>query len=78
MKAMTVIPAGARAGNLGTEEVDLNAVYGGGQPGSANTQWAKYTPSGSLSLKIDNTGAQGFFKAGREYIVEIREAAEGE
>lgn len=78
MQAQTVIPAGARMGNRGTEELEMSAVYGGGKPGSANTEWAKYTPSGSLSMKIDNPDAQGFFKPGKEYILTIREAEEGE
>lgn len=76
MQAQTVIPAGARHGNPGTEELEMQAVYG--KDGSANKAWSKYTPSGSLSLKIDNPDAQGFFKPGKEYIVEIREAEPGE
>lgn len=76
MAAQTVIPAGSYAGNPGTEEVKLNAVYG--KDGSANKQWSKYTPSGSLEAKIDNPEAQAFFKAGKEYIVDIREAGPDE
>lgn len=76
MMAQSVIPAGSYAGNPGSEDVQLNAVYG--KDGSANKSWAKYTPSGSLALKIDNPDAQAFFKAGKEYLITIREAGPDE
>lgn len=56
------------------ETPTLRAAYGDGP----NTQWAKYTPSGSIQMQIDNPGAQGFFQPGKEYIVTFREAGEGE
>lgn len=58
----------------GSEEPELRAVYGESGP---NAQWAKYTPSGSVKLFIDNPGAHGFFRPGKEYIVTFREAGEG-
>ncbi len=76
MQAQTVIPAGSSIFNPSTEEAKLFAVYG--KDGTANKEWAKSTPSGSLELKIDNPDVHGFFKPGREYILTIREAAEGE
>lgn len=54
----------------GSEEPELRAVYGESGP---NAQWAKYTPSGSVKLFIDNPGAHGFFRPGKEYIVTFRE-----
>jgi hypothetical protein len=43
-----------------------------------NKAWSEATPAGQLTMTISNPGAQGFFQAGKEYIVEIREAGEGE
>lgn len=57
------------------ENVHLNAVYG---EDGINKQWSKWTPAGSLNLSISNPDAQGFFRAGKEYIVTIREAQPGE
>lgn len=71
MQAQSVIPAGSRVHNPSTEEVELHAVYG--RDGSANKEWAKSTPSGSLKLAIDNSAVHGFFKPGREYYVDIHE-----
>jgi hypothetical protein len=58
-----------------TERVTLNAVYA---EQGVNKSWATSTPSGSLTLGIDNPSAQGFFAKGKEYIVTIREAQPGE
>lgn len=57
------------------EEVVLQAVAG---DSPTNKSWSKYTPSGSLSLTITNPAAQRFIQAGKEYIVTIRAAGEGE
>lgn len=59
----------------GNEIVALNAVYA---EEGVNKQWAQSTPSGNLSLWINNPAAQGFFAGGKEYIVTIREAQPGE
>lgn len=56
-----------------TENVSLSAVTGM-DGNEINKEWAKLTPCGSLNLSIDNKAAQGFFHAGKEYIVTIREA----
>lgn len=56
------------------ETPTLRAVYGDG----LNAQWAKYTPSGSIQMQIDNPGAQGFFQPGKEYIVMFWEAGADE
>lgn len=58
-----------------SENVQLNAVYA---EEGVNKSWATSTPSGSLSLTIDNPGAQGFFHKDKEYIILIREAVAGE
>ena len=59
----------------GSENISLSAVYA---EEGINKAWATSTPSGALSLGINNPGAQGFFQAGKEYIVTIREAQPGE
>jgi hypothetical protein len=43
------------------EEVSLQAVYG--DNGSANAEWSKWTPAGSVSLTINNPNAFDKFKA---------------
>jgi hypothetical protein len=56
------------------EEVRLSAVYG--KDGSANAQWSKSTPSGSVNLTITNPDAWGKIKQGRFYFVDVSEATE--
>ncbi len=58
-----------------SELVRLNAVYA---EHGVNEAWATSTPSGTLSLTIDNPNAQGFFKRDVEYLISIREATPGE
>lgn len=57
------------------ESVTLNAVYA---EEGVNKEWSKYTPSGTLQMTITNPAAQGKLKQGHEYILDIREAQEGE
>ncbi|MBL9115498.1 MAG: hypothetical protein JNJ83_10880 [Verrucomicrobiaceae bacterium] len=57
------------------EDVELNAVHA---DSPINKQWATYTPSASLSMSIDNEAAHGLIQPGKDYIITIREAAEGE
>jgi hypothetical protein len=57
------------------ENIALSAVYA---EDGINKQWASSTPCGQLTLTIDNPAAQGFFSAGKEYIVTVREAQPGE
>jgi hypothetical protein len=74
MQAQSVIPPGARL--YGTnEEVELSAVYGGSTNAEDNT-YARATPTGRLQLQIDNPSAQGFFKPGKKYYVDISEVPE--
>jgi hypothetical protein len=58
-----------------TENIELNAVYA---EEGVNKAWATATPSGRLTLSIDNPQAQGLFQKGKEYLVTIREAQPGE
>ena len=39
-----------------------------------NKSFSKYTPSGKLELMITNPNAEGFFKPGKEYYLDISEA----
>ncbi len=39
----------------------------------ANKTWAKYTPSGSIELGIDNPEAVDAFQLGQSYFVDFRE-----
>lgn len=74
MQAQTVIPPSATM--YGRSEVaELFAVYGGTSNAEDNT-FATASPSGSLKLTIDNSGAQGFFKPGKKYYVDITECPE--
>lgn len=55
------------------EQVDLNAVYD-----DANKSWSKWTPAGQLRLTINNPDAQGKFKVGKTYFLDITEAPAAE
>jgi hypothetical protein len=44
----------------------------------ANKTWSKYTPSGSISMTIDNPDAVGQFKIGGTYFVDFSPAPENE
>lgn len=39
-----------------------------------NKTFSMYTPSGEIKLLINNPNAIGFFKAGKEYLVEFKES----
>lgn len=39
-----------------------------------NKSFSMYTPSGEIRLHITNPNTIGFFQAGKEYLVEFREA----
>lgn len=74
MQAQTVIPPEATMYGR-SETVKLVAVYGGSTNAEDNT-FATASPSGSLKLVIDNPSAQGFFKPGKKYYIDIVEAPE--
>ncbi len=56
-------------GNITQEELGLNAVYG--KEGSANAQWSKWTPSGSLTMSISNPEAFGKVLPGQFLFVDL-------
>lgn len=53
-----------------SEKVHLMAVAD-----EANKEWAKWTPSGQLSMQIDNPDAQGRFKPGGYYFLDFAETS---
>lgn len=53
-----------------TEIVKLHAVSSS-KPDAVNTQWAKWTPCGSLELQINNPAAQGRLKPGMFLYVDL-------
>ena len=59
--------------DTGSEEVHLQPVTSGSDE---NKTWSKYTPSGSLKMVISADGAVGCIKAGREYYLDIVDAAD--
>lgn len=63
----------------GAEQIKLNAVCG--KPFDANgdsedNSYARWTPSGELSLTITNPNLLGKFKPGQKFYVDFTEAAE--
>lgn len=60
----------------GSEAVQLQAVYGDKE--GVNAQWAKFTPSGSLSMTISAEGAQGKLVPGVEYFIDFSVASPAE
>lgn len=58
----------------GSEAVELTAANG--RADTANAQWSKWTPSGKLTMTINNPGAQGQLKPGNYYMLTLSEAAE--
>ena len=52
--------------NVSREVIALGAVYGPG-----NEEWAKYTPSGHVTLTIDNPNCWGYFQEGKEYLLDF-------
>lgn len=59
--------------NSWSENPTLTAVYAGDKNGEDNT-YAKSTPSGKLTLQIDNPTAKGFLVPGKNYYIDITEA----
>jgi hypothetical protein len=57
------------AGNINSEEIGFNAVYG--KEGSANAQWSKWTPCASLTMTINNPAAFGKVLPGQFVFVDL-------
>lgn len=53
-----------------SQQVTFNAVYSDA-PNDPNSEWSKWTPSGSLTMLITNPAAYSQFKAGQEYFLDI-------
>lgn len=49
------------------ERVRLNAVIGGIGSNEEDNQYAKYTPSMTVELQVDNPACFGFYKPGAQY-----------
>lgn len=56
-------------GNIQSEEIGLNAVYG--PEGSPNAQWSKWTPMASLSMTVNNPAAFGKVLPGQFFFVDL-------
>lgn len=56
-------------GETTQEEIRLSVVYG--KEGTANNQWSKYTPSGSLTMTISNPSAFGRLLPGKYFFVDL-------
>lgn len=63
-------------GNPQSEIVKLCASNG--KKDTANAQWAKWTPCGTLDMTINNPDAQGKLEPGKHYFLDIAEAGEDE
>lgn len=61
---------GGKTPNL---KVTLNAVYSN-DPKSENHSFSSSTPSGEIWMMVSNPAIDGFFKAGKEYYIDINEA----
>jgi hypothetical protein len=57
-----------------SEQVELQAANG--RADTANAQWSKWTPSGKLTMTINNPAAQGQLLPGKYYFLDLTEAAE--
>lgn len=58
----------------GAESVDLQAANG--RRDTANAQWSTWTPSGKLTMHINNPDAHGKILPGKFYFVDLSEADE--
>lgn len=64
-------------GHQGVVDVKLQAVYGG-KDEKANASWAKWTPSGEVTLQITNPEASKQLELGKCYFVDLNPAEEAE
>ena len=53
-----------------SQQIKLQAVYSD-DPSSPNTQWSKWTPSGSLDLTITNPNAFNKVLRGQEFYIDL-------
>lgn len=57
-------------GNITAEELAFSVVYSS-KEGSANAQWCKWTPSGSLGFTVSNPAAFGKVLPGQFFFVDL-------
>ena len=57
-----------------SREYSFSPVYGA--DGSANADWSKWTPNGSLQMTINNPACFDKFETGREYYLDFTPAEE--
>jgi hypothetical protein len=68
-------------GNSLAVNVRLSAAFGtyltnkGLPEADANTEWAKYTPNGQLTMTIDNPTASNQFEIGEVYELQIEKVS---
>jgi hypothetical protein len=51
--------------------IRLEAVYGNGDPNHENSQFFKWTPSGTVNMGVVNASAAAQFEVGKEYYVDF-------
>ena len=73
MKVMGCTYTKDQNGNIDSETVNLQAVYSS-DPSSENAKWAKWTPSASFAITINNLEAIGKLSQGHEYFVDFTPA----
>lgn len=69
MSVQSVKSVADQDGQKQSEELIMSAVYGA--DGSANKQWSKWTPCGSLSMTISNPEAFDKLRPGSFVFVDI-------
>lgn len=57
-------------GSITSEDITMNAVYSE-KEGSANKQWARWTPSGQLKFQVNNPEACGKVLPGQFFYVDL-------
>lgn len=68
MSVSTVTRNADQSGNISSENITLQAVYGGSEE---NKQWSKWTPSGTLTMTINNPDAFGKLLPGQFYFIDL-------
>jgi hypothetical protein len=66
----TVKRCAGNDGEVQAEEITASAVYSD-KDGSANKQWAKWTPIGALSFTVNNPAALGKVLPGQFFYVDL-------
>jgi hypothetical protein len=70
MVVNTVKRCADQSGEISSEEITMSAVTSS-KEGSANSQWSKWTPCGSLSFHVNNQAALGKVLPGQFYYVDL-------